>query len=462
MNDASWRRLLNQIREGLVVPVVGSQLLMVGDDAKKSLQSVVAERLLALYGQPVPAGGLPLYRELNEAVTSLKRLEVDNEPVVRNVQDLYGDVHDVIKGLTSGPDAAVPAAIRQLAAIADFRLFVTLTPDDLLADSLRKRCAVNEIVHSPELGTSEWRDLPPDWRERAGEVQLLYLFGKSRSAPVFAINDEDVLEYAHSMIVGGGHVPARFFGELQQQTLLMIGCNFPDWLSRLFLRITNKTRLSALKSKREWLIEQVESETSLVTFLKSYSKDTEILSDIPPLEFVAELNRRWSEQAGNAPPVPAPKNESPPPRAVFFVSYSRRTDLAHAQAVVKVLAGLGLADGEVWFDRNAIEPGEAFRDRILDGIAGCRYFLPLVSEAALEREEGFVFREWRAASDRRKDLNRDFVFPLIVDDAYAPERYRIGPVRDWEDLDFGFAPEGIPDERTVSKLTKLLREARKN
>jgi hypothetical protein len=461
MNDASWRRLLNQIHDGLVVPVVGPQLLMVGGDGKKSLQAMVAERLLAMYEQPVPAEGLPRYRELNEAVTRLKRIEVDNQPLVRNAQDLYGDVHDAIRQLTDTANN-VPAPILQLAQIADFRLFVTLTPDDLLARSLRKRCAVNEIVHSPELGTSEWRDLPTDWRDRAGEVQLLYLFGKSRSAPVFAINEEDILEYAHSMIVGGGHVPARFFGELQQQNLLMIGCNFPDWLSRLFLRITNKARLSALKSKREWLIEQVEAETSLVTFLQSYSKDTEILSDIAPLEFVAELNRRWTEQAGREQSAPAPANESPPPRAVFFVSYSRSTDLSRAEAVVQALSGLGLAEGEVWFDRQAIEPGENFRNRILDGIAGCRYFLPLVSQAAVGREEGFVFREWRAANDRRKDMNREFVYPVIVDSAYEPERYRADAARDWSDLDFGYAPEGVPDERTAAKLTKLLREARKN
>ena len=84
---------------------------------------------------------------------------------------------------------------------------MTLTPDDLLARCLRGRCAVNEIVHSPNLPTSEGKDLPTDWKTRPGEVFLLYLFGKSRSAPMFAIHDEDVLEYAHNLIAHGSQVP---------------------------------------------------------------------------------------------------------------------------------------------------------------------------------------------------------------------------------------------------------------
>ena len=55
---------------------------------------------------------------------------------------------------------AIPEPIRQLAEIADFRLFVTLTPDDLLARSLRKRCAVNEIRIRAGAGAASIRRKP--------------------------------------------------------------------------------------------------------------------------------------------------------------------------------------------------------------------------------------------------------------------------------------------------------------
>lgn len=464
MKEPAWRRLLDQIRDGLVIPVVGPQLLSIGDRGSRSLQAVVAEHLLRIYDQPLPALGLPRFRELNEVVMMLGQAEVDGEPLVRNPQDLYGDVHDAIRRLADGGEPPTPPALEQLAQISDFRLYVTLTPDDLLARSLRRRRAVSEVVHSPELSASAVRDLPADWRDGSGEAHLLYLFGKSCPAPLFAISDEDVLEYAHSMVAGGGHVPARFFGELQQHNLLLIGCNFPDWLSRLFLRITNKSRLSASKRKREWLIEPVDPTAPLVTFLKAYSRDTEVLSEIAPADFVAELHRRWQERTRSEQPAttagPA-RIEAPAAGTVFFVSYSRKTDRSRAEMLVRSLRDIGVDEREIWFDRQDIEPGDDFGQRILDGIDSCRYFLPLVSEAADRRDEGFFFREWRAANERNEAMNRSFVHPLIVDPDYAPERYKAEPVRAWRRLDFGHAPDGVPDGRTNSALVKLLREARK-
>ena len=451
MNEAAWKRLLNLIRDGNVVPVVGPQLL-VGGEGRPSLQRNIAERLLSQYEVEIDLDQLSPFRELDEAVSRLKN--------VTHPQDLYADVHAIMRELTAG-DAAIPPPIRQLAQITDFRLFVTLTPDDLLARSLRQQRAVNEIVHSPKLPTSESRDLPADWHTRPGEVQLLYLFGKSRATPMFAIHDEDILEYAHNLIARGSQVPTAFFGELQERNLLLIGCNFPDWLSRFFLRLTNKSRLSE-KVKREWLIEQLRPEESLPCFLRSYSRDTEILGHIPPVEFVAELHRRWmAEHGADAEASTTPAQETVPRGAMFFISYSRITDLPRAEALFQSLLGLGVSEAEVWFDRQAIEPGQDFRQRILDGIHGCRYFLPLLSAGANRREEAFVFREWREANDRQQGMNRDFVFPLIVDADYEPGRYTADAARAWSGIDYGHAPDGAPDGRTVAKLKTLVRDARR-
>ena len=232
MNGASWNRLVALIRDGFVVPVIGARML-VGAEGLPSPQTLIAERLLALYDLNVEDQPLTPFRELNEAVT---RLLLDkNGP---RLQDLYVDVHNAIREVTGAKDYPIPLPIRQLAEITDFRLLVTLTPDDLLVRSLRQHRAVTEIIHSPRLPTSESKDLPNDWSPKNGETHLLYLFGKSRPTPMFAIHDEDILEYAHNMIVHGSQVPKVFLGELQQRDLLLIGCNFPEWLSRFFLRAT--------------------------------------------------------------------------------------------------------------------------------------------------------------------------------------------------------------------------------
>jgi len=456
MNEASWNRLLDKIRESNVVPIVGCRLL-VGADGHSSLQERIAKRLLVDCEKPADAP-LPRFRELNEAVSMLRGS--------KNTQELYDYVHDAIRSVLCPPEPAerppIPKAIQHLAQISGFRLYVTLTPDDLLAQSLRERCAVNEIIHSPNLPTSEGKDLPSDWKTRAGEVQLLYLFGKSRSAPMFAVHDEDLLEYAHNVIAHGSQVPTAFLGELQQRNLLLIGCNFPDWMARFLLRSFTQRRLSE-KDRRAWMIEPLQPEESLTIFLRGYSKETEVLSEDSPEEFVAELHRRWmAAHGGGARDVPV-EEKSPPRGAMFFISYSRPTDSLQASSMYEALRKQGVTEGEIWFDRRTIDPGADYQRKILDGIHSCRYFLPLLSRGVSGREEGFVFREWQEASDRILNMNREFVLPVIVDPDYHPEIYNPEPVLRWKDrkIDFGHAPGGVPDGRLEAKLKALIQDARR-
>jgi len=454
-DDRFWNRLMKSIEEGQVVPVVGSQLLTCSEpDKPQTLQRAMAERLLEIREVDPSSVDLAPSRELHEAVSILK-----GKPDV-NLQDLYGDVSDALDAVIAQAGFRASESIAQLAAISDFRLLVTLTSDGLLARALRARCAVNEIIHSPYLPTSEAVDLAPDWLKRAGETNLLYLFGKAKSTPVFAIHDEDILEYAHNLLSRGSNVPTRFLGELQQRGLLLIGCNFPDWLSRFFMRLTNQTRL-ADKKTRAWLVENIESQSALTMFLRSYSRETEILSDLSPQAFVAELHARWL--ARRTPPADSTRPPEPETRnALFFISYSRSTDLPAAQKLFESLCEQGVAEHEIWFDRTAIEPGQDFQDRILDGIRTCRYFLPLISAAADRFDEKFFRREWRQAVDRSEAIaGRDFVVPLIVDADYAPLSYQRVP-REWSShIDFGHAPGGTPDPRTRDRLTKLIRDERR-
>jgi hypothetical protein len=451
MNEGAWRRLLAQIRDGLVVPVLGSQLL--GEQGTDpGLQARIAERVLSAYG--MQADGLSPGRELNDAVTRVRGSA--------RLQELYETVHEAICTLTR-EDSAIPAAVAQLAEIADFPLLVTVTPDDMLARCLRRRATVNEIIHSPNLSAaSRPPDLPANWQPSKGQVDLLYLFGKAQRTPVFAIHDEDVLEYAHNVISRGSNVPSGFLGELQARNLLFIGCRFPDWLSRFFLRATNKDRLSLERRKREWLVE-VASEESLTLFVRSYSKDTEILAHVPPAEFVAELHRRWLAEYGGEREAGTTSGVRPSPKRapIFFVSYSRRGDRARAEKLVQSLIALGLTQQEIWFDASDIDPGADFGREIMSSIDCCHYFLPLLSADTNSRDEAFVFAEWNHANKRVPAMNREFVIPLIVDPDYAPDAYTARPALAWRGIDFGHAPNGAPDARTLSKLRELVRKVRR-
>lgn len=461
MDEAWWNRLMDYIRGNKVIPVIGPRLL-VGPNGQSSLQAQFAAQLLKDCGEDVGKEPLPPFRELNEAVLRLRG----------NVKckDVDYAVDHAIKAVIEADDFVMPKPISQLAQIADFRLFVTLTPDDLLARSLGQHCHVNEIIHSPDLATQpdeDKLDLPSNW-EHTGEVYLLYLFGKSRLESMsFAMHDEDILEYAHHFINKGGQIHKRFLDQLNAQNLLMIGCNFPEWLSRFILRATVSKRLSD-NYTREWLVEPLKPEESFTCFLKSlksYGEKTEVITDIAPVEFVAELHRRWMAEHGASEQEAARATDDNVPRGtMFFISYSRKTDLPRAEALYQALLRLGVAEHEVWFDHKTIEPGQDYQHRILDGIRNCRHFLPLLSQAADKRKDGFVFDEWDEANKCLPGKNYDFfLIPVIVDAEYEPECYTAIPTREWvsRKLDYAHAPEGQPDGRLEKTLKALVRNIRR-
>jgi hypothetical protein len=80
-------------------------------------------RMSAVRGQP-----LREHHERNDAVCALAA----TSPRVR---DLYRPVHDILQSLLA-EHSEPPAALRELASIRHFDLFVSATPDDLLARAL--------------------------------------------------------------------------------------------------------------------------------------------------------------------------------------------------------------------------------------------------------------------------------------------------------------------------------------
>ena len=447
--EFNWSRLLGYVRSGNVVPVIGTSLLL--DSEGRPLYAKIARQLQAAHPGAIDGDGLPANPDLHDVVGRLRTEE--------NQQELYMDVDDAIRSVVAS-GAAVLEPIRQLAEIADFKLFVTLTPDDLLVGSLKERRApdsVFEVVHSL-MGSS---DLPPAAERRNGQTHVLYLFGKAGPHPTFAIHEEDVLEYAHNLVSRHKQTPNLFLDQLLASDLLLIGCNFSDWLGRLFLRTTSRNRLTwQPKQTQEWLVEPLAKDEPLSCFLSSYSRSTKLVADLSPVRFVAELHRRWMLGRPSADTAEAPK-ASRRPSATFFVSYSRTTDRAKAEALVRHLYSLGARDHEVWFDQRDIDPGQNFENEIFDGIANCRHFVPLVSRAADARREAFFFRECRRANDRREGFREEeFVLPLVVDDEYKPESYTADAIRDWRKIDFGHAPDGTPNERTSERLRVMLRAAR--
>ena len=231
-----------------------------------------------------------------------------------------------------------------------------------------------EIEYAPNLPGDRVRDIP-ELRPR-DFTAVLYLFGKASASPLYAIHDEDILEFLYTL-QGGGTVPERFLAQLRGRNLLLIGVTFPDWLIRFFLRLSNEHRLRSERFRKEFLAaESADRDGSLTVFLDRFSRSTRVFPG-SAREFVAELYRRWKGYHPDLPPLPS---AVPPSDAVdgpgVFISYASQ-DMAAARRLSESLRDVGW--DVIWFDKSALKPGDEWDLHIRAAVQRCGLFLPVIS-----------------------------------------------------------------------------------
>jgi hypothetical protein len=464
-----WDDLLAHIEERRVIPVLGPELLTITEQGREvRLYRALAERLLEKYelgstsesveGQAADDEVvLRPHQELNDAVCALAQRG-------KRIQELYRPINDLLRSIL-GARPTIPEALRQLAQIRDFDLFVTTTCDDLLAralDEVRGAGApiCQQIVYAPNLPGNQARDIPEI--RSSSYCAVFHLFGRASASPFYAIHDEDTLEFLYNLQAGHGNLPERMLSEVRSRNLLIIGCTFADWLNRFFIRLSNQVRLSGDRTKKEFLVgNEVTRDSSLTLFLERFSQNTRVYPGDAGT-FIGELTRRWHERhpevAGVMPPGIEP--EQAPGAGEIFISYSR-TDLPAARALFADIEKIGA--GVIWFDKSILEPGDEWERTIMGALKRCALFLALISSSTEERPEGYFRREWYEAAERSKMIQgRRFIFPVVVDPEFDgnASRYRLVPDV-FSKFQLDHAPMGRMSDKLRQAIIDALRDLRR-
>jgi hypothetical protein len=420
LDEDAWEDLLSFIEERRVIPIVGPELLQVDtDQGPRLLYDWLAEKLARRLN--VDVSQLPQPYTLNDVVCWFLGARGRRE-------EAYVRLRGIFKDAAFEP----PLALRQLAAIPEFNLYVTTTFDPLLEAAINLEryggaSSTEVLAYSP----NRVADLPSE-RDRLERPVVYHLFGRLSASPTYVISDEDLLEFICAL--QSEHLaPEKLFHELEHNHLLFIGSNFTNWLARLFLRMAKRQRLSDPRDVGEVLADDHTSEDErLVSFLQQVSVRTRIY--VGAERFVHELHQRLTARrkpsqgpAGGTGTVRfLPPAREMPDNAVF-ISYARE-DLA---AVQRLKAGLEAAGVTTWFDLERLESGDDYDRKIQRNIARCSYFIPVVSAATERRHEAFFRREWSYALDRARNMADAalFVLPVTVDEtdaaaALVPDRFK--------------------------------------
>jgi hypothetical protein len=449
-DDDAWDDLLNYIEERRVIPIIGPDLLRVQTDTGlRPLYEWLAEKLAARL--QVDTEGLPRPLTLNDVVCCYLGQRGRRE-------EAYTRLRSILREVEFEP----PLALRQLAQITDFDLFVTTTFDPLLERAVNlERHGGQPMADVIAYAPNRVADLPVE-RSQLQRSVVYHLLGRLSASPTYVVSDEDMLEFICAL--QSEHLtPEKLFHELEHSHLLLIGSDFSNWLARLFLRMAKRKRLSDPRDFSEvFADDHTLKDDRLVAFLQQVSVRTRVFGGAEA--FVAELHARWLQRqpaasssngsTGNAPQRFLPPSREMPENAIF-ISYARE-DLPAVQRLKAAMDAAGLT---TWFDLDRLEGGDDYDRKIRANIGRCSYFLPVISATTQRRQEAYFRREWSYAVDRSRNIADGgvFILPVCIDDtseaeALVPELFKA--------LHIVRLPNGEPAPEFLRRLQDLFSGAR--
>lgn len=447
-SDRNWRNLLMDIEARQVIPIVGSELLVLNEEpARATLYRHIAKELvsrLSLDEERLSDG----YGLLE--VTSL----FFQDP--RNRAD---DLHYETRGIFTERSWPSPEPLRQLAAITHFDLFVSTTFDSLLEQALNE-VRFQGAAKTRAIAYSEKRqveDIPAVSESRRPTV--FQLFGKLDSSGDYGITEEKIVEFTHRL-QSRDLRPQNLFDALQANSLLVLGCGFPGWLARFLLRAAKGEQFFSQGARGVIADLATSKDREFVMFLER--RQTAIYTQGNAVEFTAELHRRWMERfRQDTAAGPSPQTGELAPRLLdftpdsVFLSYASE-DREYALQVKHAFDQTGV---DVWFDQSALESGDDYRLKIEKNIENCSYFVPLISRNTATMEKRFFRREWSKAIEEEAAYPPEYPFiqPLLLDDTPLdspgiPRQFRDRHVRKLAAL-----PELIEDAKKRIRERRLQR-----
>lgn len=432
-----WKKLLTQMGDGRVIPIIGPEMLEVPGEGKNW------ERLYDTWGvalaerngiQTMPEGnGTPLLYWATNQLSMRHQMQP-------------GDLEYELDSVIRGKSWTIPESLRLLAEMSDFPIYVTTTIDHLMTSALKQFGATMKTplqIVFKRGGDINSCDLPRNFIP-GDHPTVFHLFGATSTDPDgFAATEDALIDYSWALI-DQEYAPRRFFDFLRKKTILLLGCDFPDWLGRFFVHA-----LTRKQSAQIAILYVSDCEPcGLHDFLRR--KKARLFTPHSPVRFVEELHRRWQQQRLTV--ADEIRHESPPSiskRGAVFISYAKED----RDAAISIRAQLEAANIDAWMDESELESGMDFEYIIKDNIERASFFMPIISRAHdiqnSDRLGRFVLGEWHWAErvNERRLKDDCYLRPVVVDETPPGADFIERPYRDlhWTQFQNGKLPPEFID-----------------
>lgn len=377
-DEPLWDKLIQQIIDGNVIPVIGADLLI---DNSSNLHKFIMDGLARTFGVSKQVNS---FSELVYAPEYKNKFKLDN---------IYYQVDKIFAA------KRFPASerLRRLLSIRQFPFIITTSFTPVIEQAMQN-------IWKDELRVMKFNNNPSENSDIKNGADLrkptiYYMFGKvGAGAHKYVLTDIDLLDFVSSWLSNDNKArPKNLCNELKDKYLLMLGNTYSDWLFRFIWYSMRKPDLGHGMLAYDTLDE------SLINFLERTETFTKQNTSDVIDQILVRLDKKLKENE-------ATKFNKPEENMDVFISYSR-LDTQVAEQLYKALTAQGK---RVWYDKYNLTDGGLFMDEIRKAIKTAKYFVPILTpNIEKEKRESHVYRnEWDTAIEVAISMGRTYIIPL--------------------------------------------------
>ena len=382
-DEPLWDKLIQQIIDGNVIPVIGADLLI---DNRSNLHDFIIDYLGRRFN-------------LKSAPKSFSELVYDSDYTQNNRRDnVYYQVNKIFAHKIFPPSQR----LQRLLSIRQFPFVITTSFTPVVEQAMR-------TIWKDELKVLRFNNNPAENNDIKNGTDLrkptiYYMFGKvGEGAHKYVLTDTDMLDFVSSWLSNDSKVrPKNLCSELKDKYLLMLGNNYSNWLFRFIWYSMRKPNLGYGMLAYDNALDE-----SLIHFLEREETFTRQNTSEVIDQILSRLDKKLKENEET-------KFHKPEENMDIFISYSR-SDSDIAEKLYKALTAQGK---RVWYDKNNLTDGGDFMDEIRKAIRTAKYFVPILSQnITKEKGESHVYRnEWDQAIEVAISMGRTYIIPLAEKD----------------------------------------------
>ena len=387
-DEPLWDKLIEQIIDGNVIPVIGADMLT--DNSTELMANSSNPHQFII-------DGLAKRYQLTPPPTSFSELVYAPDYLKANKNKEEQIYYQVNRILTAISNKLTPSScLQRLLSIRQFPFVITTSFTPVVEQAMR-------AIWKDELKVMRFNNNPSENNDIKSSADLrkptvYYMFGKfGEGAHRYALTDTDILEFVSSWLSNTNTRPKNLCNELKNKYLLMLGNNYDNWLFRFIWFSMRKNNIG------QGMYAYDNLDNSLIHFLertKIFTKQdtTDVVEQI-----IERLNKKLKEKEQT-------KFDRPEENTDVFISYSR-ADSDIAEKLYEALTAQGI---RVWYDRQNLTFGGNFMEEIRKAIRTTKYFVPILSSNIIkEKDESHVYRnEWDQAIEVAISMGRKFIIPL--------------------------------------------------